>query len=85
VRHDLRSMPHDRRFWRRVAAVAERSDLTHSYVAARHGVSVAALRRGSTGCAESKGIGDQTAAPAAGADHDVAAGTSGCAGCCLAR
>jgi len=37
-------MPQDRRFWKRVAAVAERSELTHSEVAARHGVSVSALR-----------------------------------------
>lgn len=37
-------MPHDRRFWKRLAAVAERSELSHSEVAARHGVSVSALR-----------------------------------------
>ena len=54
-------MPNDHRFWKRVAAVAERSDLTHSEVAARHGVSVSALRswiyrlrreRGSVGSGE---------------------------------
>ena len=44
ARDDAGPMSHDRRFWKRVVSVAERSELTHSEVAARHGVSVAALR-----------------------------------------
>ena len=37
-------MRHDRRFWKRVAALAEQSELTHGEVAARHRVSVGTLR-----------------------------------------
>jgi transposase-like protein len=37
-------MGHGRRFWERVVAEAERSEDTHAEVAARHGVSIAALR-----------------------------------------
>jgi len=37
-------MRHNRRFWQRLVAVAERGGDTHAEVAAKHGVSVTTLR-----------------------------------------
>jgi len=37
-------MAHDRRFWKRVVTEAEGKQRTHGEVAARHGVTVSALR-----------------------------------------